>query len=231
MRNTSEGELAELDGPGRRGGRLLLELAGQGTRHAPGQPEDRMDRLARHRGHQVAQLLADADHLLADLEAHLVDDAEDVPLGRRRIRADDEIGPAEEEEVQRVVFDHEGVVEELADLPAGGRRVHLVEVVEGLRRGHVVGHRADAADARGDLRHVLDAPPLDELLEAAQLRHLEVGAVDAAVVIEEDVDPAVSLEPCHGVDEDLAAHGATSSSSCGLAAGRTRRCSSEAGRL
>ena len=201
-----------------------------GARHAPGEPEDGMDRLARYRGHQVAELLADADHLLADLEAHGIDDAEDVPLLPRRIRADDEIGPAEEEEMQRVVFDHEGAVEELADLPAGGRRVHLVEVVEGLRRGHVVGHGADAADARGDLRHVLGAPSLDELLEAAQLRDLEVGPVDTAVGIEEDVYPPVSLEPCHGVDEDLTAHGATSSFSL-LAVGRTRRCSSEAGRL
>ena len=189
-----------------------------------------MDRLARHRGNQVTELLADADHLLAYLEAHGVDDAEDVPLLPRRIRADDEIGPAEEEEMQRVVFDHEGAVEELADLPGGGRRVHLVEVVEGFRRGHVVRHGADAADARGDLRHVLGAPPLGELLEAAQLRDLEVGPVDIAVGIEEDVYPPVSLEPCHGVDEDLAAHGATSSF-CSLASGRTRRCSSEAGRL
>ena len=85
-----------------------------------------MDCLARHRGHQVTELLADADHLLAYLEAHGVDDAEDVPRLPWRSRADDEVGPAEEEEMQRVVFDHEGAVEQLADLPGGGRRVHLV---------------------------------------------------------------------------------------------------------
>jgi hypothetical protein len=39
-----------------------------------------------------------------------------------------------------VVFDHEGTVEELADLPAGGRRVYLVELIERLCRGHVMGH-------------------------------------------------------------------------------------------
>ena len=64
-----------------------------------------MDRLARHRGNEVAEMLADADHLFAHLEAHGVDDAEDVPLLPRRIRADDEIGPAEEEEMQCVVFE------------------------------------------------------------------------------------------------------------------------------
>ena len=32
---------------------------------------------------------------------------------------------------------------------------------------------ADAADARGDLRHVLGRPALGEFLEAAQLGHLE----------------------------------------------------------
>jgi hypothetical protein len=148
----------------------------------------------------------------------------------RRIRADDEIGPAEEEEMQRVVFDHEGVVEELADLPASGRRFHLVEGVEGFRRGHVMGHGADAADARGDLRHVLGAPPLGELLEAAQLRDLEVGPVDTTVGIEEDVYLPVPLKPCQRVDDNRIAHGATSAFSS-LAAGRTRRCSSEAGRL
>ena len=112
------------------------------------------------RAHQVAELLADADDFLADLEADGVDDAEDVAFLPRRVRADDEVGPAEEEEVQGVVFDDEGVVEELADLPAGGRRIDMVEVVEGFGGGHVVGHRADAADAGGDLGHVLGAAAL-----------------------------------------------------------------------
>jgi hypothetical protein len=67
-----------------------------------------------------------------------------------------------------------------------------------------MGRWADAADARCDLRHVLGRPPLRELLESAQLGHLEKRAVDAALLVEEDFDLAVPLEPGNGINGDSA---------------------------
>ena len=56
--------------------------------------------------------------------------------------------------------------------------VHVVDGVGGLGGRRVVRLRAHAADARGDLRHLLDGAALEELLEAAQLRDDEEGVVD-----------------------------------------------------
>jgi hypothetical protein len=78
----------------------------------------------------------------------------------------------------------------------------VVDRVAGLGGGHVVGFRADAADAVGQRRHLLDGAADAEALEATQLGDLEVGVGDLAVRIEEDLDLAVALEPGDGVDGD-----------------------------
>ena len=106
--------------------------------------------------------------------------------------------------MQGVVLEHEGVVDQLADLAAGRGGLELVEGVQGLGRGHVVGGGADPADAAGDLRHVLGGPAEAEDLEAAQLGHLEVGALDVALLVQIDVDLAVAFEPGDRVDGDMA---------------------------
>jgi hypothetical protein len=64
--------------------------------------------------------------------------------------------------------------------------------------------RADAANAAGDLGHVLRRPAQAEHLEAAQLRHLHVGAFDVALVIKVDIDLAMTLEAGDGIDGDIA---------------------------
>ena len=137
-----------------------------------------------------------------DLEADLVDDAEDVALGDGRVGPDDEVRAAQGVEVGRVVGDVEGAVEQLAEQPRRPRRVDVIDGVGGLGRGHVVRLRADAADPAREDGHLLDRPADAELLEAAQLRDLEVGVRDLAVVVEEDLDPAVALESGDRVDRD-----------------------------
>ena len=122
-----------------------------------------------------------------------------------RFGADDEVGSAQDEEVQGVVFEHEGVIDQLANLAAGRGGLDLVEVVERLGGGHVMRGGADAADAAGDLRHVLRRAAEAEHLEAAQLGHLQVGAFHVALVVEEDVDLAVAFEAGDGVDGEAAA--------------------------
>ncbi len=132
---------------------------------------------------------------------------EEVPLGDRRVRPDDEVRPGEGVEVGRVVGDVEGRVEQLAEQLGGARRVDVVDRVGRLRRGHVVRLRADAADAVHEDRHLLDGPADAELLEAAQLGDLEVRPLDLAGVVEEDLDLAVALEARDRVDGDAGHRG------------------------
>ena len=67
---------------------------------------------------------------------------------------------------------------------------------------------ADATDACRDARHLLDRPVAAEHLETAQLRDLEVGVREAAVVVEEEVDLAVAFEAGDRIDGD-GPHGRT----------------------
>ena len=123
----------------------------------------------------------------------------------RSIGAQNEVRPAKVVEVQSVVFDHEGAVHQFADLLRGLRRIDVIDGIERLGRCHVVRHGTYAADARSDLRHLLHRPALYELLETAQLRHLEIGAIDFAGIVEKDLDLAVALQPRDRIDGDAAA--------------------------
>src|ERR1017187_491227 len=104
-----------------------------------------------------------------------------------------------------MVFERERVIDQLANLAARRGGFDLVEVVESLGGGHVMRGGADTADAAGDLRHVLRRAAEGEHLETAQFGDLQVGAFDVALVIEEDVDLAVTFKACDRVDGEAAA--------------------------
>ena len=143
------------------------------------------------------------DDLLAHLHADLVDQAQDVALGGRGVRPQDEVGRGQDVEVDGVVGDVEGGVEQLAQLFARRRHLDVVDRVAGLGRGHVVRLGADAADARRDARHLLHGPALGELLKAAQLGDEQVGVGDVAFLVEKDVDLAVAFQAGDRVNADL----------------------------
>ena len=166
----------------------------------------------------------DCDHLGADFHAHLVDHAQDVALGDRRIRPQDKVGRAQDVKVDRVVGDVEGGVEQLAQLLGGGRRVNVKDGIARLGRGHVVRLRADAADARRDVGQLFHAPALGELFEPAQLGDHQVSVGDVALVVEKDVNLPVAFQPGDGINADF--FHATLPSSFSLT-----RCSSDDGRL
>jgi hypothetical protein len=172
---------------------------------AAGQAQHGMDDFAAEVGDEFAQALAAADDFLAGLNADLADDADDVALLGRGLGADDKVGSAQDEDVQGVVFEHEGVIDQLADLASRRGGLDLVEGVEGFGGGHVMRGGADTADAAGDLRHVLCRTAEGEHLEAAQFGHLQVGAFDVALVIEEDVNLAVAFEAGDGINGETAA--------------------------
>ena len=152
--------------------------------------------------------LAALDHLPADLETELADDADQVALRRVAPRAHHEVRRGEGVEVRGVVGDVEYLVLQLAQQARGRGQGDAVDGVGGLRRRHHVGLGADPADACGDTGHLLHRPPLAELLEAAQLRHLEEAVADLAVLVQEDVHLPVPLEAGDGVDRDVSSrHG------------------------
>ncbi len=141
----------------------------------------------------------------------LVDHAEDVPLGRVRVRADHEIGGGQEEEVDVMVLDIEGIELELPDQPGGRRGFHVIEVVQGLGGGHVMGRRTYAADVGNDAGHLLGGPPQAEPLEAPELRYLPEGVLHIPLVVQEDLDLPVAFQTCNRIDGDgLGSHGESS---------------------
>src|ERR1017187_6216166 len=60
--------------------------------------------------------------------------------------------------------------------------------------------RTDAADARGDTRHLVKWPAFGELFKAADLRHLEPRVGDIAGVIQLDGDLGVAFNAAHRID-------------------------------
>ena len=138
--------------------------------------------------------------LPTDVEADALEDAEDVTLRCRCVGADDEVGSTEEVEVEGVVVDVVADVHELTELLRRLGGLDAEAGVERLRGSEVVGDGADTADAGRDYGHVLRPAPLAELLEAAELRDLQVRVLHVARVVEEDADLAVALEPRDGVD-------------------------------
>ncbi len=115
-----------------------------------------------------------------------------------------------------MVLDHKGVIDQFANLARGRSRLNLVKIIQGLGRGHVVGGRANPADAAGDLRHVLRGPAQAEDLEAAQFRDLQVSAFHLALVIQENINFAVAFQPGNRVNRHPAPLGVGG----GIGAGR-----------
>src|SRR5690606_38793545 len=76
-------------------------------------------------------------------------------------------------------------------------------------RGDQVADRADAADARHQSRHFVERTPLDKLLEAANLRHVEMRIVHIARVVERNGDLGVPLNASDRIDRDGLRHGSS----------------------
>ena len=91
-------------------------------------------------------------------------------------------------------------IEQLAQL--FGRRgwVDVEQGVEGFGAGHVVCFGAHAADPGRQVRHVFRRSTDAETLEAPQLGDLQIGIFHVSLIVEENVDLAVSFEPCDGIN-------------------------------
>src|SRR4030042_945768 len=79
------------------------------------------------------------DHLAADLQPDLIDDANNVPLRRIAVRPDHEVGGREKEEVDIMILHIERVVVKLPYQLGRRCRLNTVEVIQRLRGRHIVG--------------------------------------------------------------------------------------------
>ena len=192
---------------------FLALLFVDASAHAARQAPVGMDASAAHHLDQGMPVVPHLEHLLGHVHADLGHDAQDVALGRRGGRADDEIGPAQGVEVGGVVGGVENAVEQLAELLARRRRIDVEHRVERLGGRQVVGLGTDAADAGRQVRHVLGRPAHAELLEAAKLRNLQIGVRHVPLLVEENVDLAVAFEPGNGINRN-AFHDRNSRPSC-----------------
>ena len=62
--------------------------------------------------------------------------------------------------------------------------------------------RADAADARHQRGHLGEGAAFAEFFEAAELGDVEMGVVDASVIVEVQGDLGVAFDAGHRVDDD-----------------------------
>jgi hypothetical protein len=67
----------------------------------------------------------------------------------------------------------------------------------------MVGFWAYAANAFGNLRHVLALPSTTEAFESAQFGNLEERISQVSVVVQEQLDAPVALESRDGIDANV----------------------------
>ena len=134
--------------------------------------------------------------------------ADDVAPGWIGVDAEQEVGRGEVEEADSACdcTIWARLMSRRRSAPAGGGSTARI-VIDGLRGGYEVAHRADAADARHDGRHLVHGSTLGDALEATELRDVEAGVSDLALLIELDGDLGVALDAGDRIDDDGAAHG------------------------
>ncbi len=147
---------------------------------------DRMDRpAAKDRHDPVAGLL----ERQATLDGHAIQGGQ-----LDGVRHSEEVRGVQEVEMQGVALDPLPAVEQPAKGADGRFDRDPGQVFEGVDGGHLVGHRADPADARDDVEHLVRRPSDDQLLEVA--RCLEDGQVrlDDATVLDDQPERALALD-------------------------------------
>ena len=185
-----------------------------------GLPGRGLERCIHPAGHDPGRVDASAgqafDHLLAEsAQADAVAgelqvrgrNAEEIACCRRVVHAQQQVRGAEVEPAERVALDELAEVEDAPQVGRGLGDAHRQQLVTGLGRGQDVAHRADAADACGQRRHLEVRPADHELLEAADLGHLKAGLRDPASLVEQQGDAGMALDTGDGFDDDLLCHG------------------------
>ena len=132
-----------------------------------------------------------------------IDQSEYVAEGRIGIEAQQQVGSRQIEEAEGVRLRHLGAMDEFPQPDAGFGRRHRHDRVASFGGSQQVADRADAANARGDRRHLVERAALDEFFESADLGDVQLRIGDDSLVIEVDVDFGVSLDAGDGINGDF----------------------------
>lgn len=98
-------------------------------------------------------------------------------------------------------------MQRFAQLGGGFGDAHAHDGVARFRRGQQVADGTDAANARGDRRHLVVRSALGELLEPTHLGDVEMRGGHAPVAIQTNGDLGVAFDAGDGIDGDLAHRG------------------------
>ena len=113
-----------------------------------------------------------------------------------------EVRQVEQVDVERVALDPFAAVEQAPKRADLGIDRNAQRVLEGVDSGHLVGDRADAADAGDDVDDLVGRPTDDQPLEVAgRLEDLEMGLLDHAVA-DAQAERALALDPRQPGDVD-----------------------------
>jgi len=122
------------------------------------------------------------------------------------VAAQQQVWRSKTKEVEGVGLKNLAVMQEAAQLVGGGGNVfrrQSVELVDCLGRRQVVAHRADAAEALHQYRHLPVGVALDEPLKAAEFDDVKTGIRYLAGFIQMYGDPAVTLDAGDGLYDDF----------------------------
>ena len=185
------------DGVAMRDGQRLIYAAGDGEvgMHTPlSKPFD-----------DLLTELAQANRLERQLRVGLKK-AGDVANLRRGIRAQDQVRSCQHEEMHRVRLDDLAHVHQFAEQLGRAGGLDADDHIARLCGHQMMAHRADAADAFGNQRHLVEQPSFAEALETAELVDVKPGAFQLPVVVEVKGDFGVALNARHRLDGNFAAH-------------------------
>ena len=160
----------------------------------------RVDTTTSHNPDGLMVALTAINHLTCDLQTKLTGNAKNITFGRRRIRADDKIRPAESIKMSRMISNKKSHIQQFAQFSGRRWRFYPEQGIKCLGRSQVMCLGTDSADTVGDDRHLLSHSSHAELLEAAQLRHLKAGVFNTAQLIQKYFDPSVPFQSGYRVN-------------------------------
>ena len=157
----------------------------------------------------------EANHLLAkatqaDAVARYVgifgDQPHDVAQRRITLHAQQQVGPTEVKEAQRMALHDLAPIHQAPQLVGGGGNLHAENCVAGLRRGHQMADRTDAANAGRDARHLPEAASLAEFFKSSKLGYVETCIIHLAGIVQMNRNFGMTLNACHRVNDYCLCH-------------------------
>ena len=133
------------------------------------------------------------DNLFPNIQAHLIDHTQNVSFSRLRIRTQDEIRSSQGIKMKGMTMDIVGRIKKFPKLLSDPWRISLVNSVNGLTRGHVMGSGSDAADSGNDPGKFLHRSSQTEDLESSQFGDLKVSVFHIPLVVQKYLDLPVSF--------------------------------------